>query len=150
MLVLFRHRKIFRAVRNIEGGGSLTIRVIALVKTGSCMNDVIFEEFQGTGNMKLCFDRSLVDKRMFPALNIEQSGTRKGDLLYHPEEITGQKQKFPTPAKEPKISGQNHHPVDKLYPEWPFLAYEMHATNIITQWSHNISSQKGDITLTVF
>ncbi|MDR1233221.1 MAG: transcription termination factor Rho [Puniceicoccales bacterium] len=80
-------KKFFGAARNIEGGGSLTILATALVETGSRMDEVIFEEFKGTGNMELHLDRSLIDKRMFPALNIEKSGTRKEELLYHPEEM---------------------------------------------------------------
>jgi transcription termination factor Rho len=80
-------KKFFGAARNIEGGGSLTILATALVETGSRMDEVIFEEFKGTGNMELHLDRALVDKRMFPALNLEKSGTRKEELLYHPEEM---------------------------------------------------------------
>jgi transcription termination factor Rho len=80
-------KKFFGAARNIEGGGSLTILATALVETGSRMDEVIFEEFKGTGNMELHLDRALVDKRMFPALNIEKSGTRKEELLYHPDEM---------------------------------------------------------------
>ncbi|MDR0742217.1 MAG: transcription termination factor Rho [Puniceicoccales bacterium] len=80
-------KKFFGAARNIEGGGSLTILATALVETGSRMDEVIFEEFKGTGNMELHLDRSLIDRRMFPALNIEKSGTRKEELLYHPEEM---------------------------------------------------------------
>ena len=78
----------FGAARNIENGGSLTILATALIDTGSKMDEVIFEEFKGTGNMELHLDRSLVDKRMFPAINIEKSGTRKEELLYHPDELT--------------------------------------------------------------
>ncbi|MDR2776964.1 MAG: transcription termination factor Rho [Puniceicoccales bacterium] len=80
-------KKFFGAARNIEGGGSLTILATALIETGSRMDEVIFEEFKGTGNMELHLDRSLIDRRMFPALNIEKSGTRKEELLYHPEEM---------------------------------------------------------------
>jgi transcription termination factor Rho len=80
-------KRFFGAARNIEGGGSLTILATALVETGSRMDDVIFEEFKGTGNMELHLDRALVDKRMFPALNLEKSGTRKEELLYHPDEM---------------------------------------------------------------
>lgn len=76
----------FGAARNIEQGGSLTILATALVDTGSKMDEVIFEEFKGTGNMELHLDRSLIDKRIFPAVNIEKSGTRKEELLYHPDE----------------------------------------------------------------
>ncbi|MDR2738196.1 MAG: transcription termination factor Rho [Puniceicoccales bacterium] len=80
-------KKFFGAARNIEGGGSLTILATALVETGSRMDEVIFEEFKGTGNMELHLDRALVDKRVFPALSLEKSGTRKEELLYHPEEM---------------------------------------------------------------
>jgi transcription termination factor Rho len=80
-------KKFFGAARNIEGGGSLTILATALIETGSRMDEVIFEEFKGTGNMELHLDRALVDKRMFPSLNLEKSGTRKEELLYHPDEM---------------------------------------------------------------
>ncbi len=80
-------KKFFGSARNIEGGGSLTILATALVDTGSRMDEVIFEEFKGTGNMELHLDRALVDKRIFPAINIEKSGTRKEELLYHPDEL---------------------------------------------------------------
>lgn len=80
-------KKFFGAARNIEGGGSLTILATALVETGSRMDEVIFEEFKGTGNMELHLDRALIDKRIFPAINIEKSGTRKEELLYHPDEM---------------------------------------------------------------
>jgi transcription termination factor Rho len=85
---LHKPRRFFAAARNIENGGSLTIIATALVETGSRMDDVIFEEFKGTGNMELCLDRSLVDKRVFPAINIEKSGTRKEELLLHPDELS--------------------------------------------------------------
>ncbi len=85
---LHKPRRFFAAARNIEHGGSLTIIASALVETGSRMDDVIFEEFKGTGNMELCLDRSLVDKRVFPAINIEKSGTRKEELLLHPDELS--------------------------------------------------------------
>ena len=84
---LHKPRRFFAAARNIEDGGSLTIIATALVETGSRMDDVIFEEFKGTGNMELCLDRSLMDKRVFPAINIEKSGTRKEELLLHPDEL---------------------------------------------------------------
>ncbi|MEM7395369.1 MAG: transcription termination factor Rho, partial [Verrucomicrobiota bacterium] len=85
---LHKPKRFFGAARNIEGGGSLTILATALVDTGSRMDEVIFEEFKGTGNMELGLDRNLVDKRIFPAINIEKSGTRKEELLYHPDELT--------------------------------------------------------------
>jgi transcription termination factor Rho len=85
---LHKPRRFFAAARNIEDGGSLTIIATALVETGSRMDDVIFEEFKGTGNMELCLDRSLVDKRVFPAINIDKSGTRKEELLLHPDELS--------------------------------------------------------------
>jgi transcription termination factor Rho len=71
----------------MEEAGSLTILATALVETGSRMDDVIFEEFKGTGNMELHLDRGLSDKRIFPAINIDRSGTRKEELIYHPEEM---------------------------------------------------------------
>jgi transcription termination factor Rho len=85
---LHKPKRFFGAARNIEEGGSLTIIATALIDTGSRMDEVIFEEFKGTGNMELCLDRHLVDKRVFPAINIEKSGTRKEELLYHPEEMS--------------------------------------------------------------
>ena len=84
---LQRPKRFFGAARNIEEGGSLTIIATALIDTGSRMDEVIFEEFKGTGNMELCLDRHLVEKRIFPAINVERSGTRKEELLYHPDEL---------------------------------------------------------------
>lgn len=84
---LQKPKRFFGSARNIEGGGSLTIIGTALIETGSKMDEVIFEEFKGTGNLELHLDRSLVDKRIFPAINIEKSGTRKEELLYHPDEM---------------------------------------------------------------
>ena len=83
---LHKPKRFFGAARNIQNGGSLTILATALVETGSKMDDVIFEEFKGTGNMEIHLDRSLIDRRVFPAINIEKSGTRKEELLLHPEE----------------------------------------------------------------
>jgi transcription termination factor Rho len=85
---LHKPKRFFGAARNIENGGSLTIIATALIDTGSRMDEVIFEEFKGTGNMELCLDRALVDKRIFPAINIEKSGTRKEELLLHPDELS--------------------------------------------------------------
>jgi len=84
---LHRPKRFFGAARNIEHGGSLTIVATALVETGSRMDEVIFEEFKGTGNMELVLDRRLADKRVFPAINIKKSGTRKEDLLLNSEEL---------------------------------------------------------------
>ncbi len=84
---LYPPKKFFGAARNIEGGGSLTILATALVDTGSRMDEVIFEEFKGTGNMELKLERKLADKRIFPAVDINQSGTRKEELLMSPEEL---------------------------------------------------------------
>lgn len=84
---LQKPKKFFGSARNIEGGGSLTIIGTALVETGSKMDEVIFEEFKGTGNLELHLDRSLSDKRIFPSINMEKSGTRKEELLYHTEEL---------------------------------------------------------------
>ncbi|MFZ3386392.1 MAG: transcription termination factor Rho [Candidatus Hydromicrobium sp.] len=83
---LFPPKRFFGAARNIEGGGSLTILATALIETGSRMDDVIFEEFKGTGNMELNLDRHLADKRIFPAIDITRSGTRKEELLMEKEE----------------------------------------------------------------
>ncbi len=80
-------KRFFGAARNIEQGGSLTIIATALVDTGSRMDDVIFEEFKGTGNMELHLDRRLVNRRTFPAIDIHSSGTRKEELLFHPDEL---------------------------------------------------------------
>jgi transcription termination factor Rho len=84
---LYPPKRFFGAARNIEEGGSLTIIASALVETGSRMDEVIFEEFKGTGNMELRLDRSLSEKRIFPAINIEASGTRKEELLMPTEEL---------------------------------------------------------------
>jgi transcription termination factor Rho len=78
---LQRPKRFFGAARNIEEGGSLTIIATSLIDTGSRMDDVIFEEFKGTGNMELHLDRKLVDRRVFPAIDINKSGTRKEELL---------------------------------------------------------------------
>jgi transcription termination factor Rho len=80
-------KRFFGAARNIEEGGSLTILATALIDTGSRMDEVIFEEFKGTGNMELHLDRRLVDKRVWPAIDINRSGTRKEELLMHPDEV---------------------------------------------------------------
>jgi transcription termination factor Rho len=84
---LQRPRRFFAAARNIEEGGSLTIMATALIDTGSRMDDVIFEEFKGTGNMEINLDRRLVDKRVFPTIDINRSGTRKDELLLPPDEL---------------------------------------------------------------
>ena len=83
---LHKPKKFFGAARNIENGGSLTILATALIDTGSRMDDVIFEEFKGTGNMEVHLDRKLSEKRIFPAIDINKSGTRKEDLLLNPKE----------------------------------------------------------------
>ena len=84
---LQRPKRFFGAARNIEEGGSLTIIATALIDTGSRMDDVIFEEFKGTGNMEIHLERKLVDKRVFPAIDINKSGTRKEELLLPKEEL---------------------------------------------------------------
>jgi transcription termination factor Rho len=84
---LQKPKRFFGSARNIEGAGSLTILGTALIDTGSRMDEIIFEEFKGTGNMELHLDRDLVNKRIFPALNIDKSGTRKEELIYHPDEL---------------------------------------------------------------
>jgi len=85
---LLKPKKFFGAARNVEGGGSLTILATALIETGSKMDGVIFEEFKGTGNMEINLDRKLTEKRIFPSINIEKSGTRKEELLLHPDELS--------------------------------------------------------------
>ena len=85
---LHKPKKFFGAARNIENGGSLTILATALVETGSRMDEVVFEEFKGTGNMEVILDRALSEKRIFPAIDINKSGTRREDLLLSPEELT--------------------------------------------------------------
>lgn len=84
---LSKPKRFFGSARNIENGGSLTILGTALIDTGSKMDEVIFEEFKGTGNMELDLDRDLANKRIYPAINFERSGTRKEELLYHPQEM---------------------------------------------------------------
>lgn len=84
---LHKPKRFFGAARNVEEGGSLTILATALVDTGSKMDEVIFEEFKGTGNMELHLDRRLVDKRVWPAIDVNSSGTRKEELLFSPEEL---------------------------------------------------------------
>lgn len=84
---LQKPKRFFGAARNIEEGGSLTIIATALIDTGSRMDEVIFEEFKGTGNMELHLDRKLADRRLFPAIDITRSGTRKEELIVNPEEI---------------------------------------------------------------
>jgi transcription termination factor Rho len=84
---LQKPKRFFGAARNIEEGGSLTIMATALIETGSRMDEVIFEEFKGTGNMELVLDRRLADRRIFPAIDVNRSGTRKEELLLAPEEL---------------------------------------------------------------
>ncbi|WP_213318725.1 transcription termination factor Rho [Chlamydiifrater volucris] len=84
---LHKPKRFFGAARNIENGGSLTILATALIETGSRMDEVIFEEFKGTGNMELVLDRRLADRRTYPAIDLIKSGTRKEELLYHPGEL---------------------------------------------------------------
>ena len=86
-LSLHKPKRFFGAARNIEEGGSLTILATALVETGSRMDDIIFEEFKGTGNMELHLDRKLSEKRIFPAIDIYKSGTRKEELLLNQDEL---------------------------------------------------------------
>jgi len=86
-VALQKSRKFFGNARNVEEGGSLTILATALIETESRMDDVIFEEFKGTGNMEVRLDRELAERRVFPAIHIPQSGTRNDDRLYHPDEF---------------------------------------------------------------
>ena len=84
---LQKPKRFFGAARNIEEGGSLTIIATALIDTGSRMDEVIFEEFKGTGNMEIILDRKVADKRIFPSIDITRSGTRKEELLVPPDEL---------------------------------------------------------------
>jgi transcription termination factor Rho len=84
---MHKPKRFFGAARNIEGGGSLTIVATALIETGSRMDEVIFEEFKGTGNMELVLDRKIADRRIYPAIDIQKSGTRKEELLLDKEEL---------------------------------------------------------------
>ena len=83
---LQRPKKFFGSARKVEEGGSLTILATALVETGSRMDDVIFEEFKGTGNLEIVLDRALVDKRIWPSIDIAKSGTRREEMLLDPDE----------------------------------------------------------------
>ena len=85
-MALHMPKRFFGAARNMRGGGSLTILATALVETGSKMDDVVYEEFKGTGNMELVLDRKLSERRVFPAIDIPKSSTRREDLLLSPEE----------------------------------------------------------------
>ena len=84
---LIKPKRFFGAARNIEEGGSLTIIATALIETGSRMDEVIFEEFKGTGNMEVVLTRELADKRIFPAIDVNRSGTRHEELLLSPDEL---------------------------------------------------------------
>jgi transcription termination factor Rho len=84
---LQRPKRFFGAARNIEEGGSLTIMATAIIDTGSRMDEVIFEEFKGTGNMEIHLDRRLLDRRVFPTIDIQRSGTRKEELLLDPNDL---------------------------------------------------------------
>jgi transcription termination factor Rho len=101
---LAKPRKFFSSARNVEEGGSLTIIATVLVETGSRMDDLIFEEFKGTGNMEVYLSRDLQERRIYPAIHIEKTGTRREDLLYHPDEMvriqTLRRQLLESPALE--------------------------------------------------
>ncbi|MCK4917537.1 MAG: transcription termination factor Rho, partial [Candidatus Omnitrophica bacterium] len=84
---LHKPKRFFGAARALEEGGSLTIMATALVDTGSRMDDVIFEEFKGTGNMEITLDRSIFQRRVYPAIDIKRSNTRREELLIHPDEL---------------------------------------------------------------
>jgi transcription termination factor Rho len=86
---LYRPRRFFGAARNIEEGGSLTIIATALIDTGSRMDDAIFEEFKGTGNMEIVLDRDLAERRIWPAIDVKRSSTRHEERLFDPEQLEG-------------------------------------------------------------
>ena len=85
---LHKPKRFFGAARNVEEGGSLTIIATALIETGSRMDEVIFEEFKGTGNMELVLDRKLADRRVYPAIDVNRSGTRREELLFESDEMS--------------------------------------------------------------
>ena len=99
-------KRFFGAARKTEEGGSLTILATALIDTGSRMDEVIFEEFKGTGNMELHLDRRLVDKRVWPAIDINRSGTRKEELLFHPARNRARPHPPPRPGRH--APGRGH------------------------------------------
>ena len=101
---LHRPKRFFGAARNIEEGGSLTIIATALVDTGSRMDEVIFEEFKGTGNCEIHLDRKLIEKRIFPAIDINKSGTRKEELLMPEKEL--QPDLGPAQGAQPAVDGR--------------------------------------------
>ena len=102
---LYPPKRFFGAARNIEDGGSLTILATALVETGSRMDEVIFEEFKGTGNMELKLDRKLADKRIFPAVDVDASGTRKEEILLGADELAGRLEAAPGAARARPAAG---------------------------------------------
>ena len=112
---LHKPKRFFGAARNIEEGGSLTIIATALVDTGSKMDEVIFEEFKGTGNMELHLDRKLVEKRTFPAIDMNKSGTRKEELLIDKASLNGSG--FSASAPSHERGGQHGMPPGKAYPD---------------------------------
>ena len=112
-LSLHKPKRFFGAARNIEEGGSLTILATALVDTGSRMDDVIFEEFKGTGNMELHLNRSLSEKRIFPAIDILKSGTRKEEFLLNKEELAFNYE-FRNNLNEDNIEDVTENFIDKL------------------------------------
>ncbi len=100
---LHRPKRFFGAARNVEEGGSLTIIATALIDTGSKMDEVIYEEFKGTGNMELHLSRKIAEKRVFPAIDYNRSGTRKEELLYH----SGRAAENVDPAQNHPSNGRN-------------------------------------------
>ena len=116
-------RKFLGAARNVEEGGSLTILSTALVETGSRMDDVFFEEFKGTGNMELRLRRDLAEKRIFPAIDVMPSGTRRDDLLMAPDERACRRQPAPCPGRARRPAGARaaagQDPRDRLQPGVP-------------------------------
>ena len=102
---LYPPKRFLGAARNIENGGSLTIIATALVETGSTMDTVIFEEFKGTGNAELKLDRKIADKRVFPAVDVDPSGTRKEEILLSPDELADRHQAAPGAARARAAAG---------------------------------------------
>ena len=148
---LQRPKRFFGAARNIEEGGSLTIIATALVDTGSRMDEVIFEEFKGTGNMEIILDRKLVDKRVFPAIDIQRSGTRKEELLIPKDDL--QRIWVLRKVLNPLIARRSHgtaHQPPRESPQQRRVPAEHESALGGSRWSSNAIAAKGRDTVPAF
>jgi transcription termination factor Rho len=121
-------KKFFGAARNMRNGGSLTILATALVDTGSRMDDVVFEEFKGTGNMELVLDRALSEKRIFPAIDINKSGTRRDDLL-----LTDVEQRIATALHREMTKGKAETTVEEILKVFQRTKNNQQFIDVVTQ-----------------